>query len=145
MYWCPCFGKDGYLTLFVADQAAVVGACRPKVQNYFVYALSKSKAEPIGFLDTGPHPVPGGGRNMWCTAPLFHAAGRGIYQRGPGDFVALSPAEAARRPDGRRSEGFEFVPLRIALSRPEAGHAANRLGGEVAEAQRHVFHITDAR
>ncbi len=27
LYWCPCFGQDGYQTYFVADQRTVVSAC----------------------------------------------------------------------------------------------------------------------
>ena len=116
IYWCPCFGKDGYETLYVADQTAVVGGCAPAVQNYFVYCLTKSKEDPIAFLKSGPHPLPKGPRNMWCTAPMLHAAGRKVYQRGPGDFVALAPAAAEKAGlAGKAVEAFHFVPMRAWL------------------------------
>ena len=117
LYWCPCFGRDGYQTLYEVDQAMVVGACVPAVRNYFVYCLTRSQAEPIGFLQTGPHPAPQGARAMWCTAPMFHAAGRGVYERGPGDWVALAPNEAERRGLGnRRIRVFEFEPMRAGVT-----------------------------
>ena len=81
IYWCPCFGKDRFETLFEADQTTVVGSCSPVVQNFFDYCLTRSKADPIAFLKSGPHPLPTGPRAMWCTAPMFHAAGRKIYER----------------------------------------------------------------
>ncbi len=62
VYWCPCFGKDGYETHYGADQPTVIGGCARPVQNYFVYCLSKSKEDPLVFLDSGPHPLPAGER-----------------------------------------------------------------------------------
>lgn len=118
VYWCPCFGTDGYATYYTADQSAVVGACLPAVQNFFVYCLTQSKADPIEFLSTGPHSLPTGERKMWCTAPLIHAAGRKIYRRGPDDFVALQPADAAKAGlADKLVEALRFVPMRAAVGR----------------------------
>ena len=114
IYWCPCFGRDGYATHYEADQSGVLSACTRPAQNYFVYALTRSKEEPLAFLQSGEHPLPGGKRPMWCTAPLFHAAGRQIYRRGPEDFVAL--ADSAARRAGLQDKlvrAYEFVPLRL--------------------------------
>ncbi|MHB1034909.1 MAG: nucleoside hydrolase [Pirellulales bacterium] len=122
IYWCPCFGKDGYETLYTVDQSAVVGACRQSVRNFFVYCLTKSTADPIAFLTSGPHPLPTGPRNMWCTAPMLHAAGRRIYQRGAGDFVALPPAGAQREGlAGQEVTAFQFVPMRATVEDVGAG------------------------
>lgn len=116
IYWCPCFGRDGYETLFAADQTEVVGACTPAVQNFFVYCLTRSKDDPIKFLTTGPHPAPSGPRSMWCTAPMLHAAGRKVYQRGDKDFIALRPAEAQKAGlVGREIRAFDFVPMRVTI------------------------------
>lgn len=116
LFWCPCFGTNGFQTYFVVDQAKVVGACISEVQNFFVYCLSKAKEDPLAFLASGPHPVPTGDRNMWCTAPLLHAAGRQIYERGPGDYVALRVAEArATGLADRVVEVFRFEPIRAEL------------------------------
>jgi hypothetical protein len=119
LYWCPCFGKDGYETLYQADQNAVVGACARPVQNYFVYCLTKSQADPLAFLQTGPHPLPTGPRAMWCTAPMFHAAGRRVYERAGGQFVALPPAVADRQGlTGKEVNAYRFVPVRASIDEP---------------------------
>jgi hypothetical protein len=117
IYWCPCFGKDGYGTHYTADQSVVVGTCTRPVQNYFVYCLTKSKDDPIAFLKSGPHPLPKGGRQMWCTAPMLHAAGRKMYRRGDDDFVALSPsgAEKAGLAD-KAVDVYQFVPVRLKVA-----------------------------
>lgn len=116
LFWCPCFGTNGYQTLFVVDQAKVVGACPPALQNYFVYCLEKPSADPIEFLRSGPHPVPTGNRNMWCTAPMVHAAGRRIYQRAPSEYAALTASEARKSGFAQKSvEAFQFEPIRAEL------------------------------
>jgi hypothetical protein len=118
IYWCPCFGRDGYATFYGADQPMVVGACTRPVQNYFVYCLSKLNEDPIAFVDSGPHPLPTGQRAMWCTAPMLHAAGRKIYQRGPDDFVALRPQNAEKAGLARKAvDAFQFVPVRVSSER----------------------------
>lgn len=126
IYWCPCFGKDRFETLYTVDQTTVVGSCSAAVQNFFVYCLTKPKADPIAFLKSGPHPVPTGLRAMWCTAPMFHAAGRKIYERGPNDFVALAPDEAKRRGlGGKEVDVFDFAPMRASLDRGDAAAPAS--------------------
>jgi hypothetical protein len=143
LYWCPCFGKDGYQTLYQADQAAVVGACGRPVQNYFVYCLTKSTADPMAFLAGGPHPLPKGPRAMWCTAPMFHAAGRRVYQRGADDFVALSPDDAKKRGlAGKETDVFGFVPMRAAV---DGGKGGLRVEVRPAQPNGLVFRSTDPR
>lgn len=153
VYWCPCFGKDGYQTFYQVDQAQVVGACSEPVQNYFVYCLSKSKEDPLGFL-AGRKPLPVGPRNMWCTAPMFHAAGRKVYQRAMDDFVALTPGEAEKA--GLRDkalDAFQFLPVRVGVeSLPAPGTkdkkpAPLRLSAarDCPQAATRVFRSTDPR
>lgn len=108
---------------FVADQPTLLAACRPAVQNFFVYCLTRSSAEPLAFLDSGPHPLPTGPRNMWCTAPLLHAAGRKIYRRAADDFVALQPAEARRAGLlDKEVKAFDFVPMRAEVVDAQGEH-----------------------
>ncbi len=155
IYWCPCFGRDGYETHYVADQPTVIGACTRPVQNYFVYCLTKSREEPIAFLDSGPRPLPAGGRAIWCTAPLLHAAGRKIYQRGPDDFVALTPDNAEKAGlAGKAVDAFQFVPVRVKVERlPEVGEKRKqplnlKLASELNPAQvtnSRIFRSTDPR
>jgi hypothetical protein len=124
IYWCPCFGKDGYQTYYQADQTKVISACIQPVQNYFTYCLSRSKEDPLAFLSAGPKPIPTGPRNMWCTAAMVHAGGRKIYQRGSDDFVALTPGEAKKAGlQGKAIDAFQFLPVQIrvkSLPTPEA-------------------------
>ena len=87
-YWCTTRPKmteekmEGpYSTNYLADQGKVLPPLSRPMQNFFVYCLTRSTADPLAFLDSGPNPLPGGPRHMWCTGPLCHAAGRSIYQR----------------------------------------------------------------
>jgi hypothetical protein len=135
LYWCPCFGKNGYATFFVADQTTVVKACKPRLQNFFIYCLTQSKADPLAFLDTAPAALPKGPRNMWCTAPLLHAAGRKIYQRAADDFVALGPGEAQEAGlAGKEIAPYEFVPVRVTIDAEKSS-----LVVEVRPAQPNAF------
>jgi len=138
LYWCPCFGADGYQTLYRCDQSTVVGACTPPVQNFFVYCLTRSQADPIEFLAGGPPSLPTGGRSMWCTAPMFHAAGRKIYKRGENDYVALRPDAAAKAGlADREVDVFRFVPMRVTIdrqSRAEPEQPAKPKPGELSAA-----------
>lgn len=113
LYWCPCYGQDNYQTFWSANDRTLISRCTPAVQNYFVYVFSGSRKDPIGFLSSGAHKLPGGNRRMWCTAPFFHAGGRKLYQRGADDFVALRPEEAAKAGLADKVvPAFRFVPLR---------------------------------
>ena len=117
LYWCPCFGQDGYQTYFVVDQRTVVSVCRPPLQNFFVYCLTKSQQEPIAFLSSVGNALPEGPRNMWCTGPLYHAAGRRVYERGADDFVALTPPQAEQLGlQAKEIAAFEFRPFRATVA-----------------------------
>ena len=143
IYWCPCFGKDGYQTYYVlADQSKTFAACAKPVQNFFVYCFTLSKEDPIAFLTSGSHPLPGGNRNMWCTAPMFHVAGRAIYQRGADDFVALTPAAAEKAGLADKAVNvFSFVPVQVDTSNfPKLRVALNP-----AKTNTFVFRTTDPR
>lgn len=119
LYWCPCFGRDGYQTYFVADQRIVVGACSVPLQNFFVYCLTKSPQEPLAFLASTGHALPEGPRNMWCTGPFYHAAGRRIYQRGPDDFLALTTSQAQSQGlQDSEVAAFKFQPFRARIGDP---------------------------
>lgn len=130
-FWCTTRPKmteekiEGpYSTNYLADQGKVLPALSRQVQNFFVYCLTRSTADPLAFLDSGPHPLPGGPRHMWSTGPLCHAAGRNIYQRSQGDFVVLRPDDAARAGLAeKRTSVFEFVPMAVKLKskEPKAG------------------------
>ncbi len=138
IYWCPCWGAatsgkrieashrfPTWGTFFQADQTEVVGACVPAVRNFFVYCLTRSPAEPIAFLTSGPHPLPKGMRNMWCTPSFLHAAGLQIFRKAKDEFCALSPEEAAAAGlADRKVAAFEFVPMRAEVVGPPSAAEA---------------------
>jgi len=105
IHWCPCFdgpvwqrGRNG--TYWRFTQADVLGALRPPVQNFFIFALTKPEvADPLQYLLGVPDAATRAKvwrleRNMWCTAPLLHAAGRNVYARGTDDWLAMPPDSA---------------------------------------------------
>jgi hypothetical protein len=125
VYWCPCFdggvrqrGRHG--TYWKFQHSQVLGSAPQPLQNWFLYALTKPKAsDPISFLTTPQDPdarasvwkMP---RNMWCTAPFLHAAGRQVYARGNGDYVALPPGQAEQQGLADRAVNpWGFVSMRV--------------------------------
>ena len=148
LYWCPCYGQDNYQTFWSGNDRTLISRCTPGVQNYFVYVFSGSRRDPIGFLTSGPHKLPGGRRRMWCTAPFLHAGGRKVYLRGEEDFVALRPEEAAKAGLAEKVvDAFHFVPLRAHV--PAETPADNKCSPvcELKPAQPNawVFQSTDPR
>jgi hypothetical protein len=133
LYWCGTRPKQSerapgglYSTSFWVHEEAVIRAGTPQVENYFIYALTKSPEDPIKFLNSGFQRIPrarafagDGGRFMWSTGPLCHAAGRKIYRQNIANFVALAPenADKAELAD-RQVELFDFVPVAVALKMP---------------------------
>jgi len=85
VYWVPCFGSDGYLSLWTFRQGDALDSAPLALQNYFVYALTKASPKERDPLKALTEPIPAEARkkiwdqkrNMWCTAALLHAAGRG--------------------------------------------------------------------
>jgi hypothetical protein len=128
LYWCGTRPKQSerapgglYSTSFWIHEEAVIRAGIPPVQNYFIYALSKSKDDPLKFLESGFQRIPrarafagDGGRFMWSTGPLCHAAGRNIYRKGLANFVSLSPGDAKQAGLlDHQVEPFDFVPVTV--------------------------------
>jgi hypothetical protein len=147
LYWCPCAGTNGYLTEYFVEQAAVAGAGAPGVRNYFAYALTGSWEDPIRGLAGGPRPAPPGPRGMWSTASLLHAAGRRIYRRGEGDFVALTPSAAAEAGlADRETRVYEFRSARLRVDRrPETAQPIITPDFDAAQPDCRLFHVTDPR
>ncbi len=80
VYWTPCFGEDGYLSLWKFTQKEVLADAPRPVRNFIVYALTKAKTDPIEFLSSEPDPAVihelwAKQRNMWCTGAFLDAAG----------------------------------------------------------------------
>jgi hypothetical protein len=110
IYWSPCFSENNlkaatpeevitksaqaFNTYFIVpNQAELLKNSSDKLKNYFYYALSKSQEEPLQYLKQSPKNLPENSRNMWCTGPFLHAAGRKIYAYKDG-YIACSPQKA---------------------------------------------------
>jgi len=107
IYWAPCIidaehlsppedvidGKVLCTYYRIPNQAELLKSTRPMVKNFFAYALSHSEEEPLSYLDREPQPLPETRRNMWCTGPFIHAAGREIYLSKDNQWVARSPKQ----------------------------------------------------
>jgi hypothetical protein len=98
------------------------------LQNWFIYALTKPQAaDPIAFLSQPQQhetrdQVWAMTRNMWCTAPFLHAAGRRVYAQPGGGYVALSSESARQRGIAEREvDAWDFVPMRVAARRDSDG------------------------
>ncbi|MDQ1257658.1 MAG: nuc hydro protein [Candidatus Hydrogenedentes bacterium] len=100
VFWVPCFGKDGFESLWNFTQADVLDGAPEPLQQFFVYALNRTDPkdlDPIAALtmpviDTEKGKYWADIRNMWCTAALLHAAGRetGPYAF-PQEWVLVGP------------------------------------------------------
>lgn len=84
IYLVPCFGIDGYESLWQFTHKEVLEETAPEIQRFFACALTKAdpaKRDPIEALS---EPIPGDvrrqiweqQRRMWCTGAFLHAAGR---------------------------------------------------------------------
>ncbi len=107
IYWVPCFGPQGYGSLWKFRHDQVLEAVSPRLQNFFIYALAKAppdKLDPVAALSDGLDPAARAAmwtqeRNMWSTASLLHAAGREVIRSADGTWklAPLGPDEAAPR------------------------------------------------
>jgi hypothetical protein len=77
---------------------------------------------------------------MWCTAPFFHAAGRQIVERAPGQWEAVpagQPAQHVVKP-------FDFVPGRVTID--SRGRTTFQEGGQWGDPQViAAFKVLDAQ
>ena len=126
--WCPCFtdvyqlptpedvsADKAFCTYFVVpNQAELLAPARKELKNYVAYALDQSHEEPLAFLEQDAKPLPESPRNMWCTGPFLHAAGRSIEQIGDRQWVAR-PSKNAGTSDQKDHavEVFRFEPVRL--------------------------------
>ncbi|MBN2133832.1 MAG: nucleoside hydrolase [Sedimentisphaerales bacterium] len=156
VYWCPCFDggamKRGlHGTYWKFEQGQVLQAAPAPLQNWFLYALTKpAGADPIGFLSKPQDPTVRAEvwktpRNMWCTAPLLHAAGRRVYERSEADYIALPPAEARLAGlSGKEVKLFDFVPMKVAVGTGEKNVVRVDLTTDVQKSNAYVFQSTPA-
>jgi len=56
VYWVPCFGPEGYGSLWKFRHDRVLEGVSPRLQNFFIYALAKvppDKLDPVAALSQG--------------------------------------------------------------------------------------------
>lgn len=111
VYLVPCFGVDGYESLWQFTHREVLESACPEIQAFFAYALTKAdpaEREPVKALGEAiPDDVRTGiweqERRMWCTGAFLHAAGResrtfsfrkaGVFVEPSGRTTVGSPGE----------------------------------------------------
>lgn len=156
IYWCPCFDgttreRGAHGTYWKFDQWRVLETAPQGLQSWFIFALTKPKgADPIAFLSAPQDPAARAkvwkmSRNMWCTAPFLHAAGRRVYLRSQRDYVALPPLEAQQSGLAEREVNvFDFVPMRVAVTSDQEGAICVDLTTAPAEPNGYIFQCNAA-
>jgi hypothetical protein len=125
IYWVPCFDgglwkNDGHASFWRAKHADLLREDSPHLLQYFIYALERETAEPLGFLSkpvdaARRERLMAGTRNLWCTAIFGSLAGRDILREGP-DYVS-KPRPPARAMDRTlRNELFEFQEVELHIT-----------------------------
>ena len=130
IYWAPCFSQvnlrqatpedilngdiSTYNTYYIApNQAELLKPASDKLKNFFAYALNREQGEPVSFLYQPAQALPQRGRNMWCTAVFYHAAGRQIYLHN-GEYQVYSPQKANElNVAGNEISVYQFQPVEI--------------------------------
>lgn len=141
IYWCPCapFGQNRS-THWVFKQGDLFHELPSGLLNYFVYALQRvrpAEIEPQRAMSMDLRPwreiLMDQPRNMWCTGPLLHAAGRKICRQGQ-SWNTIPPAED----HAQTVEVFTFVPVHVEID--ERGQTQWREAS--TDANMHLYRVT---
>ncbi len=143
IYWSPCFSQvnlrpatpeeviEGEVSTFntyfiVPDQAKLLENASDILKNFFSYALYHVQGDPLQYLrQTLPEPLPKTARNMWCTGPFLHAAGREIYYHNS-KYISCTPQEAKRSGiSGQKVDVYQFNNVRLTQTDKEYTIPAN--------------------
>jgi hypothetical protein len=128
IYWVPCFDggpsqNRGHASFWRARHADLLQGAAPIVIQYFIYALEKEQADPLGFLDQPVDPARkarlfAGTRNLWCTAIFGVMSGRRVRLAGT-NYVSEPPTGTVPSMNGPDKDLFGFTEVDITVS-PEA-------------------------
>lgn len=157
--WVPCFDggpwqNAGHASFWQARHAELLAAAPPPLVQYFIYALDKEKAEPLGFLAQPVDPARcaklfAQQRNLWCAAVFGAVAGREVVERN-GRFESVPPAAGKARGIGRDHGVFGFREIAIevgddAVVRPGESPEARRVWQfEIRDRERYARAMTEA-
>lgn len=157
IYWCPCFDgglwqRGPYATFWKLTHRDVLETAPVGLQNWFIFALTKPQGvDPVAFL-TAPQrgevraEVWAMPRNMWTTIALLHAAGREIFERPDGHFVALSPQQATPQGLNRRQiDVVRFEPVAVRVAQNEGGKLKLEVNFQPAQSNVRISRIVDPR
>ncbi len=144
IYWCPCLPvKENRSTHWAFKHGQILETVPPALLNWFIYALQvvrPSEIDPTAAMtmDLRPwrHILMGRERNMWCTGPLIHAAGRTVYRVGDQWRATATPPEG-----GKHTEVFTFVPGRVEVD--EKGRTKWPKKG--ADPNMHIYKVIDPK
>jgi len=147
IYWCPCQPmKQNRTTHWTFDHKEVLEGINPKLLNFFIYALQRCSPDELDpmkaiTMDLRPwrHLVMAMTRHMWCVSPLFHAAGRSIYQVGDQWVATVSAPQGSSKADI-----FTFVPVRTTTKEIE-GKVVTEWTEETSNPNMHVYKVTDTK
>ncbi|GHT54814.1 hypothetical protein AGMMS49982_20110 [Bacteroidia bacterium] len=132
VYWCPCIARGGYEAqatgediaknndytyhsqFTVSNQAECFKNLSDRLKNFVNYALTASTEDPMHYLERTPEEISTKKKYIWDTGPFIHAAGRKIYARQDGSYIACSPQEAKKLGISKKEvKVFAFDPVRL--------------------------------
>jgi hypothetical protein len=127
LWWVPCFDggiwqNKGHASFWRASHRALLKGAEPEVIQYFIYALEKEQAEPLGFLARPVDPerrerLFAGTRNLWCAAVLGTLSGREVVLRGGKWVSVLPPGGQSGTADAKKALfGFSEVDVMVSDS-----------------------------
>ncbi|GHV68500.1 hypothetical protein FACS1894199_15820 [Bacteroidia bacterium] len=138
IYWCPCIpngpyrqatkedvlakNDNTYNTCFtIPNQAECLKNVSARLHNFFHYAFTASKEDPIPYLNRTPEELTTKEKWIWSTPAFFHAAGRKIYAGLNGGYFACSPQVAQKLGiSDKEVEVYAFAPIQLSQTELEA-------------------------
>ena len=144
IYWCPCWHRTNdasvgeYGTWYRFQQGDIMRSLSPQMQNYFLYALTKSN--DLQWLRALDRPVDqelldkhsASFRNMWCTAPIFHSVGLTTTKNG--EIVAADKTDDPL---------FSFEPAQMSCDDNGEVVWEPRASQSASAPERYIFKIHD--
>jgi len=142
VYWSPCFEKLGlnkgegiYGTVYRFRQGVIYDDLSPAMQRYFDYVIGREDSRKwLRYLERPADEkiseyVRNEIRHMWCTGPIFHAAGKTVTV--DGEITDLT------KPSSQPI--FTYAPIEITCN--EEGRTNWRETKEPTD--RYIFKISD--
>jgi hypothetical protein len=160
IYWLPCMPRgeykpatkedilekndNTYNTFYVIhNQAEFLQNTTDRLRNFINYALTRSREDPMQYLERTPKEVTTSKRWMWSTAAFTHAAGWKFYADQDGGYRACSPQEAKKLGiSNKEVKVFAFDPIRLSQAIDSSSQKLPVLQGDlnVKKSTTQIFH-----